>query len=511
MPISMSAAQAGPPLVFLHGWGSGSGIWRGLAQQLPGEHLFIDLPVAPVELDAWLDELAARLPQRVVLIGWSLGGALATRFAARHEGQVAGLITMACNPRFVADASWPAAMPASTFTTFCAQFLQQPQATFARFCALQAQGDGRRKQVTQQLRAQPAPDANNVKAWQQGLNWLAQLDNRAALAQLQVPSLHIYGANDALVPLAVSASVAQLKLARVEQLEGCGHAVPLVQEKWLPALINRYRQSLCPAAIDKQAIAGSFGRAASRYDRAAQVQWTCARRLAQKVEDPGDAWIADLGCGTGFVSQALLQRGFSNLRTAQLDLAEAMVRTARSKLNTALPGALWTVADAESLPLADASMNLVLSNFALQWCADSARVLAETHRVLQPGGQLLFTSLGPRTLHQLRTAWAEQDDYVHVNRFKEEALWRSELSACGFEVLEFERDLHQVEYPQLLDLLRDLKQIGAHNMNAGRNTGLTPPARLRALVQYYERFRTSSGLLPASYDVYFVTARKRPC
>jgi malonyl-CoA O-methyltransferase len=47
------------------------------------------------------------------------------------------------------------------------------------------------------------------------------------------------------------------------------------------------------------------------------------------------------------------------------------------------------VRDAERLPLAAGSVQMVFSNLALQWC-DPAKVFAEAARVLPPGGLLLF-------------------------------------------------------------------------------------------------------------------------
>ena len=69
-------------------------------------------------------------------------------------------------------------------------------------------------------------------------------------------------------------------------------------------------------------------------------------------------------------------------------------------------------ADAEQLPLRDASVDLVYSNVALQWCNDLEGVFREINRVLRPGGLLMFTTFGPDTLSELRVSWAAADSGI---------------------------------------------------------------------------------------------------
>src|SRR5690606_13347117 len=98
-----------------------------------------------------------------------------------------------------------------------------------------------------------------------------------------------------------------------------------------------------------------------------------------------------------------------------LDLAEGMLRFARLER----PGrSHWLCGDAEALPLASASVDLVYSNLSIQWCENLPLLLAELRRVLRAGGKLVLTTMGPRTLRELKSAWQEVDGYVHVNRFQ---------------------------------------------------------------------------------------------
>ena len=93
-----------------------------------------------------------------------------------------------------------------------------------------------------------------------------------------------------------------------------------------------------------------------------------------------------------------------------LDLAEGMLREARTPPEAAATLPVESAADAAALPLRDASVDLVFSNLMLQWCQDPDAVFGECRRVLKPGGLLTFTTFGPDTLVELRRAWAAADD-----------------------------------------------------------------------------------------------------
>jgi pimeloyl-[acyl-carrier protein] methyl ester esterase len=111
-------------LILLPGWGLGVSPLEPLAAALQGldEHLQVHIEPLPVlassDLNEWLDELDATLPDNAWLGGWSLGGMLASELAARRGERCCGLLTLASNPCFVAHAGWPSAMPAETFDAF---------------------------------------------------------------------------------------------------------------------------------------------------------------------------------------------------------------------------------------------------------------------------------------------------------------------------------------------------------------------------------------------------------
>lgn len=244
----------------------------------------------------------------------------------------------------------------------------------------------------------------------------------------------------------------------------------------------------------------SFESAAAAYDQAAALQQEVGQRLLQRLDlvkiQPDR--ILDLGSGTGQCIPDLLAR-YKKAQVVALDIALPMLWRAR-KRGRWLRKPRCVCADAERLPFADSSFDLVFSNLMLQWCVELEVVFTELQRVLRPGGLLLFTSFGPDTLHELRGSWQQVDGYSHVNAFADmhdvgDALLRTRFAD---PVMDVER--LTVTYADVWKLMRELKQIGAHNVTVGRPRGLTGKARMQRLVGAYEHYR-SQGVLPASYEI----------
>jgi malonyl-CoA O-methyltransferase len=162
-------------------------------------------------------------------------------------------------------------------------------------------------------------------------------------------------------------------------------------------------------------------------------------------------------------------------------------------------------AEAEALPLADASVELLFSNLCLQWCEDLPKVLGEFRRVLAPRGLLLLSTFGPDTLRELRSAWSEADDAPHVGRFPDLPVLGDALLAAGFRDPVVDREPFTLEYADAKTLMRELKCIGAANADRERPRGLTGKDRLARALAGYERFRRE-GKLPASYEVIYAQA-----
>ena len=161
-------------------------------------------------------------------------------------------------------------------------------------------------------------------------------------------------------------------------------------------------------------------------------------------------------------------------------------------------------ADAELLPLRDGSVDLIVSNLMLQWCAPDA-VFAEFRRVLKPSGLLSFSSFGPDTLRELRTAWGQIDAHSHVHQFIDMHDLGDALVRNGFAAPVLDVERFTLQYLDVRKVAADLKATGAHNATAGRARGLTGARKFAAMQAAYETFR-QDGRLPATYEVVFAHA-----
>ncbi|MFL9814279.1 malonyl-ACP O-methyltransferase BioC [Stutzerimonas sp. VN223-3] len=266
--------------------------------------------------------------------------------------------------------------------------------------------------------------------------------------------------------------------------------------------------TLIPASVesglpDKRQVAASFSRAAASYDAVAELQRAVGNALIERLPTglQPSCWL-DLGSGTGYFSRTLASR-FPASEGLALDIAEGMLRYARP-----LGGAAAFVAgDAEYLPLRGESVGLIFSSLALQWCEDFAAVLREAARVLHPGGVFAFSSLCSGTLQELRDSWQAVDGFAHVNRFRSFETYQQLCASSGLGLVGLDVQPQVLHFPELRQLTGELKALGAHNLNPGRPGGLTGRARIRALIDAYERFRTPSGL-PATYQVVYGVLRK---
>jgi malonyl-CoA O-methyltransferase len=263
-------------------------------------------------------------------------------------------------------------------------------------------------------------------------------------------------------------------------------------------------------SLEPSQVGASFDRAAKDYDAAAFLQREVAERLLERLDLMANvpARVLDVGCGTGRPTQAL-QKRYPKAEVIGADLAPGMLKMAakkQSRVGTWFgQGVRFVCAEASQLPFADASCDLIYASLILQWCEDLDATLLEWRRLLKPHGLLLFSTLGPDTLRELRAAWSAVDGYNHVNRFLDMHDVGDALIRAGFVEPVMDVEHITLTYTDATGLMRDLKAIGAHNVTAGRRRGLMGRSRLKSFADAYERFR-HEGRLPATYEVVYGTA-----
>jgi len=235
--VHVDATGDGPPVVLLHGWAMHSGIWGGLVDRLAARHRVhaVDLPghgesPAPSRftLDGVVDALEATFATTeppLSVVGWSLGGLVAMRWALAHPDRVERLALVATTPRFVAAANWPHAMAPETLARFGDELRVAWKLTVQRFLALQLHGGEHSRALLPDMRQRllsrkPPSPATLAEA----LALLRDTDLRNDAARSEQPALVISGGRDTLAfPEAGRFLAGRLPHARFELIPGAAH------------------------------------------------------------------------------------------------------------------------------------------------------------------------------------------------------------------------------------------------------------------------------------------------
>ncbi len=258
-----------------------------------------------------------------------------------------------------------------------------------------------------------------------------------------------------------------------------------------PAAARRaFDPAAARGAFDPAASPGAFD-GASGFDATWVVHDETRARLLERLSffrlEPRVA--VDLGCATARGARALAER-YPGARVLAVDSSRGMLAAARSACAVAAadPSIAVVGGDAERLPLATGSVQLMLANLVLPWCRPQ-NLFAEAARVLEAGGLLLFATLGPDSLQEVRRAWAEVDDRLHVHAAFDMHDLGDLALAAGLAEPVLDVDRLELTYAQPAALVRDLRAWGAVNVAAGRRRELTGPRRWAA----FERRMVAAG------------------
>lgn len=140
----------------------------------------------------------------------------------------------------------------------------------------------------------------------------------------------------------------------------------------------------------------------------------------------------ELGCGTGYVSAWMARRGAT---VTAIDVSECQLATARRLSAEHGLGIAWLQGNAEDVPCPDESFDFAISEYgAAIWC-DPERWIPEAHRLLRPGGRLVFLGNHPLAMVCTPPSGAATDTQLHRSYFALGRLdWReAEVDPGGVE------------------------------------------------------------------------------
>ena len=263
------------------------------------------------------------------------------------------------------------------------------------------------------------------------------------------------------------------------------------------------------AMLDRIAVRRRFARAAATYADASRLEAEVGARMLERLEyvKLAPRRVLDAGCGPAREAGALAER-YSHASIVLLDAVLPMLRSARRP--SGLLGRLFSArarpaicGELERMPIATASFGLVWSNMALHWATDPLAAIRELHRVLEPEGLLLFSTLGPDTLKELRAAAGA----ARVHRFADMHDVGDALVGAGFADPGMDAERLTLSDAGAAEFLADLRRSGQTCALAARPRGLVGRKFLAGLHAALDDARRA-GKLEMTFEVVYGHAWK---
>ena len=259
-----------------------------------------------------------------------------------------------------------------------------------------------------------------------------------------------------------------------------------------------------------RSVTARFSAAAQTYHNESNLQREVAERLAAwmlPMEEIDS--ILEIGCGTGFLTELLLER-FAGAVIHALDIAGPMVDLARERIGE--NGRMrWHVADARQFQT-EVNFPLIISSSALHWMTPIPETVRRLAGMLAPGGQLVSALMVKGTCEELHSARAS----LFPNKTGSICLPQAEevleaIAAAGLGIESDSREVLRERYTSACAFLASLNRQGVTGV-ANTGCSLLNRTELRKLVGYYDQtFAEPAGGVFASYRILYVKARKGKC
>ena len=215
--------------------------------------------------------------------------------------------------------------------------------------------------------------------------------------------------------------------------------------------------------VSVAAVRDQFQRSLPDFDAQSAVFQSVSEQLLERLEllAISPEVVLDLGCRSGYQLEALQSR-YPDAKIWGTELAVLRERKKSGFFKTLfsrkdVPSSSVIESDPHTLPFADSSVGLVVSNLLLPWCHAPETVFSEVARVLKPDGVFMFTSAGPDTLREYRDLWSGIDTYTHTFGLVDMHDIGDALLSAGFAAPVLDRDYVQVDYPDVTALQNELR------------------------------------------------------
>lgn len=218
---------------------------------------------------------------------------------------------------------------------------------------------------------------------------------------------------------------------------------------------------------------------AAAYNQAAVLAREVGARMAERLDymKISPQRMADIGCATGDGIRALQAR-YPKTHALAIDVSLPMLQGVRAhnprftRLLSRLfnRGPQLVNADARALPLADNTLDFVWSNLMLHWLDDPLPALREIHRVMATGGLVMFATLGPDSLAELRSAMGKVGADDTARRFIDMHDIGDMLVAAGFADPVMDMEIVNFTYRHPRQLLADQRHLGVRDAFLGHQS-----------------------------------------
>ena len=512
-------AEGKHTIVFLHGWASDSRIWGRVSELLSSEYnvWLLDLPgyglnenfvVESPEgfLAASEIQLGRRLPDKFSMVGWSLGGALASLIAHKMSDRVKSLHLIGTNPEFVASKDWSFATQRASLLELHQNLEDNSKTALERFWFLQFQHEVSKANLRHHWRdyiSQFADTKFDLRELHKGLNWLQSIKLHKVWDHIQCPVFHYLGEHDPFVSAQAASNLKHKYTSHHFSFYSSASHLPFLSARdlWLADFLKNICSTSCPSAgrenvkgatagqLDKRAVTKGFSRSASRYNNLAGVQLKVAKRLidaAPPLPAADAPLLLDIGSGTGYVQKLLPQRERRAL--VQLDIASEMLEIAKGieNVNGEKESGALVQADMDQLPFVEQAFDRIYANFAFQWSADIEALFSNAYMLLSPGGLMLFSTVLPGSLNEIVRAWKNVDACSHVNSFLPSETLQEMAVIKKFEEVVWQSEVFVESFATAQALLASVSGIGAGNHLTNRSSGLLGVSRYKKLLNALE-------------------------
>ncbi|MGO2011240.1 MAG: methyltransferase domain-containing protein [Pseudoalteromonas sp.] len=242
-----------------------------------------------------------------------------------------------------------------------------------------------------------------------------------------------------------------------------------------------------------------FSHAANNYVEHANVQKQAALDLFKLIPvtpQTKDKLCIDIGAGP-LCNTKTLQSMFKQVIAMDLSL---------NMLQSSMLTAPRICADMDNLPLHENSIDVIFSNFAVQWSADFERLIQGVYKALKSGGQAFISTVVEGSLHEIKTAFAVLDLHSHINHFQSKHNINQSVEKAGFKINSTKTVVYTDQFASPIQAIRSIKAIGATAQNqTTHRPGLLTKQALQRVCNAYPLINSKAHV---SYHVLLMSLEK---